>query len=117
MLCPSHADPAFPRNAKYKTYEGQLDGVLLFSNVEARQRCNCKIYEAVPPPSHSHRPPTAQVAPLDIFFTMAVPDGAPKEAPDASDKQQEANNSDNLEDNGGNQMTLSSDEVNYLIFR
>jgi len=48
---------------------------------------------------------------------MAVPDGAPKEAPDASDKQQEANNSDNLEDNGGNQMTLSSDEVNYLIFR
>eukprot|EP00977_Amphora_coffeiformis_P003162 scaffold586_cov155-Amphora_coffeaeformis.AAC.23 len=48
---------------------------------------------------------------------MAVPDGAPKEAPDASDRQQESNNSDNLEDNGGSQMTLSSDEVNYLIFR
>ena len=64
--------------------------------------------------------PTAhgtQIAPLDIFFTMAVPDGAPKEAPDASDTQQEPNNSDNLEDNGGSQMTLSSDEVNYLIFR
>ena len=63
----------------------------------------------------AHPPPTA---PLDIFFTMAVPEGAPKDPSDTSDRLHESNNAaNNSDDNGGRQMTLSSDEVNYLIFR
>lgn len=57
------------------------------------------------------------LAPLDIFLTMAVPsEGAPKDPSDTSERQ-DVNNASNSEDNGGRQMSLSSDEVNYLIFR
>mgnify|MGYP001803667978 CR=1 FL=1 len=63
------------------------------------------------------RPQTPSTSGYIFVFTMAGPEGGPNESSETSERQQETHNASGSDDNGGRQMTLSSDEVNYLIFR